>query len=127
MKLAAIVRLIFFTTTVGLFLLSPIGFAQDTQEMQALELIEQAADKLCQTVPTEQTSSGTELNAQAKAQVNGLIREQLLPTELAAASPSVVLPHLGASVYRTSCPLHPHCKTGWSLIPIQVLRRLILT
>jgi len=52
---------------------SPLAYGQDSaQKEQALAAIENAADKFCQSVPIAQTSSGSELTAQGKAQLSGL-------------------------------------------------------
>jgi hypothetical protein len=62
----------------GLLLISPGAFGQDSaQKEKGLELIETAAVKFCQSIPVEQTASGTKVTAQGKAEVkaevNGLI------------------------------------------------------
>jgi hypothetical protein len=58
-------------TIVGLPLLA---YGQDFgQKEKGLRLIEEASVLFCQAVPLEQTSSGSELNGQGKAELKGLV------------------------------------------------------
>jgi hypothetical protein len=47
--------------------------AQDARTEQAVKLIIETADKICQSVPLEQSSNGWQLSGDAKAKVGGLI------------------------------------------------------
>ncbi len=73
MKLTGVITFSIFAAAMGLSSISPLAYGQDSaQKEKALAEITKAADDFCQSVPIEQTSSGSELNAQGKAQLRGL-------------------------------------------------------
>lgn len=73
MKLAGVITFGLLAVAMGSSSTSPLAYGQDSaQKEKALAAITKAADDFCQAVPIEQTSSGSELNAQGKAQLRGL-------------------------------------------------------
>ena len=73
MKLTGVITFGLLAVAMGVSSISPLAYGQDSaQKEKALAEITKAADDFCQSVPIEQTSSGSELNAQGKAQLRGL-------------------------------------------------------
>jgi hypothetical protein len=61
-------------TTIALSSQSRPAYGQDStqKEKEALDLIRSTAEDMCEKVPTEQKSSGSDLSGQGKAQLGGL-------------------------------------------------------
>jgi len=80
---------------------------------QALELIEQTANEICQSVPPEQTSQGVTLSGDARAKLGGLLGKL---TDLGIA---------GAANYNTNSSVGVYKRTSNRLFRIPMIANLM--